>query len=313
VAVMADIFVSWGSPDRETIDLLVDRLKALGLSFYNYRRDMPGGGEIPREVIREIHQAKIALLCMSDASVGRDWLQRELYWCYMDYVDDDRPMRRLIPVVIGELSAANLPRLLAETGLHRFHLSQADSLENDLERLVHDLQIGIGEPLPLVIPGTVLAVNREIAEGMMDAEERLLTVRELCRIAGMDLEDGWAESCLARYGSTAEEFRPFSAHETVVDAVHRAVGDLNRGRRESPPIAIHWYSHALLTEQSDAGQLARRHWRHDAQLLIVDALSLLNSGIRSDLTEILALTRNDSDAPCCGCLPTPTTPTGYRI
>jgi hypothetical protein len=194
---MADIFVSWGSVDRNTVEQLLARLDALGLSYYNYLRDMPGGGEIHQEVIREIHEAKIALLCMSDASVGRDWLQRELHWCYMDYVDGDRPMRRLIPVVVGHLSPPNLPRLLAETSLHRFDLSRVESLENDLGSLVDDIQVGLGEPLPLVIPATVLAATRDIAERILYDEQRLPTVRELCHAAGMRLDDGWAENLMS--------------------------------------------------------------------------------------------------------------------
>jgi hypothetical protein len=252
-------------------------------------RDMPGGGEIHKEVINAIHSAKIAILCISNSSIEREWLQRELNWCYLDYISEKYPLRRLIPVIVNDLDSDKIPSLIAETNIHRFNLSQPESRESDLAKLVADIQVGLGEPPPRVIPSTIFSITSETAERIFRSEKPPSTVHDLCRMVGMLADRRWVKKFLFRYGSTPEEFSPFP-NEHVKSIVERATYLLNRARLSSPRIAIHWYSPSLLMERSPEGELARKHWRNDSQLLIIDALSiLLDPQIREALIHVLAL------------------------
>jgi hypothetical protein len=191
---------------------------------------------------------------------------------------------------VGDLDMDKVPSLIAETNIHRFDMSQYESLESDLEKLIKDIQDGLGEPPTRFIPSTIFAITSGTAERILHSEKPPSTVRELCRTVGMLADKRWVEKCLFRYGSIPEEFSPFSPNEHIVSIVQQATSLLNRARRSSPRIAIHWYSPSLLMARSPEGELARKHWRNDSQLLIIDALSmLLDPQVREVLIHVLAL------------------------
>jgi hypothetical protein len=287
---MADIFISWGSPEKEAVEPLVRRLDDSGLDFFEYT-DMMRSGRITVQVLEEIHKAKLALFLFSDSSVTREWFRRELDWCYSDECDSSRPMKDLVFANVGSLTIDRLPDLIQGRFVYDFNAKA--SYEMTLCRLIQDIHRKLGYKELLVIPATVFAMTSDEARELNRINYQLEQVSDLYRQAGIGQEEDWGGSFSSRYGKTPEAFAPFSNEATVKDVVQSVLRQVNRGRRKSVKISIQWYDRRLLAANTEAGDNARNDWRRDCHVLFIDAVSLLINSIASDLTSVLSLTRNE--------------------
>jgi hypothetical protein len=59
------VFVSWGSPDAMQVRPIVERLKRLGISVWEYSEDMPAGARIQEQVMDVINDVRVAVVCFS--------------------------------------------------------------------------------------------------------------------------------------------------------------------------------------------------------------------------------------------------------
>jgi hypothetical protein len=78
---MADIFISWGSPDSTLVKLLRDRLRDIGLDVWEYSEDMDAGDAIQNRVMKTIEKSRIAIFCLSDVALQREWVKSEIAAC----------------------------------------------------------------------------------------------------------------------------------------------------------------------------------------------------------------------------------------
>ena len=65
-------------------------------------------------MIDEIDVARLALICFSDATAHRDWIEREATWAYQALRDPGKPMKRVVPVWIGAHPDDLRPKLIEE-------------------------------------------------------------------------------------------------------------------------------------------------------------------------------------------------------
>src|SRR5437867_7332818 len=78
---MAEVFISWASPDKAAVDELAERLEVSGIKYWISSRDMRPGEDPRDRVQKEIQDAKVAAFLLSDTAADREWIIRELDWC----------------------------------------------------------------------------------------------------------------------------------------------------------------------------------------------------------------------------------------
>lgn len=283
---MADVFISWGSPDAKRLSLLSERLRSIGLSFFNYKEDMPAGSEIPNKVVSEINRAKIAIICLSKQSVEREWVNREICWCISAFLNDSIPLKTVMPVIVGEIDIQYRPSLLSN--FNYSDISNEQSFENDIEKLVNDIAKNLKFERPRVIPGVLFAANYESAKQIIQNDQTSRPIVELCRAVGMLTDDDWSEKMLARYGRLASDFRPFVEYSSLLSMICDGTAEINK-HMPRMPIFVHWYDPTILLGRGIESKVAREHWQRDTQLVVIDALSILHERVRSELTGVLAL------------------------
>jgi hypothetical protein len=287
---MADIFISWGSPDKKNVEQVVRRLKDIKLNIWQYLGEMKSG-KILDQVRDEIELAKLAIFFISDENIIRDWFKSELILCADKLLSTEHHMKHLIPVQIGTFAIENLPELFS--GHYVYDLKDPSTYEAEFNRLVKDISGKLGLPKPIVIPTTIFAMTEAECRELLENQDQIDNLRNLYKDAGIMCAKEWPNHFLNRYHETPELFTPFSDKETIQHLVQRVLRQINRMRRKSEPISLQWYDRTALIDETEFGDKARSEWRKDRHLLIVDSISLLKKEIASDLREILALTRNE--------------------
>jgi hypothetical protein len=161
---VADIFISWGSPDRAAVGPLRDKLREQGLDVWEYSEDMGAGDQIQFRVMKTIEQTRIALLCLSDEALKREWVRNEV--AVSAYAKETRQVEHIIPVKVGALADENFPLALRNLGLFLLDLSDPARMNENLERLINDIKGLLAEAAPLVMPAAIFAMNKSESMGL---------------------------------------------------------------------------------------------------------------------------------------------------
>src|SRR5678816_4384347 len=220
--VMADVFISFGSPDAVRVNELAGRLRAADIDHFKYDDDSRGtrpGGSVGEQVAVEISRARVAILCMSDQAVDRNWLQREFF----AYVSERNPMCRLLLVKVGPFQSKNMPSFLGDPVL--FDLASPDRKERDTNRLLESIREALNLPRPRVIPSVMLAMRGDEPRTVGGSHRLWPLVRDVSTAAGMSWQDPLPPELLARYGETSRDFAPYPAvtMEQVVNGAVEAI------------------------------------------------------------------------------------------
>jgi hypothetical protein len=93
-AGMADIFISYASPDRETARVLAQRLAELGYSVW-WDRTIPPGRQFDEVIQEALHAARCVLVLWSAQSVRSNWVKTE--------AAEALALDRLVPALIEDV------------------------------------------------------------------------------------------------------------------------------------------------------------------------------------------------------------------
>lgn len=270
---MARVFLSWGSPDEGQMRIVSGALRGAGLDVWDSAHDMQAGDDPFNVVLSEISAADTAIFLLSEAVSNRDWVRRELDWCYAEH--KRRPQFRILPFLIGE-KPETWPALIRDVALNVDDISSLDSPA--LVRMVGVVHSSLGLPDPIVLPAALFAMSSSQFGALPDTtwEE----IGRLCRKLGMD--PPLVDALGARYGNDATDFRPFGP-ETLVSTVERMLYVANRQRPISErPILLRWCGNDLFQRGSATEAL----WTSQSSLLLIDSISLAVAEVRARLMNL---------------------------
>src|SRR5688572_24644379 len=124
--MMAGIFLSWSASDVASVDELKSLLKGLGMPIWEYRDEMLVGEQIHATVLDAIQESIAAIICFSDETADKKWIQRELDWAYAVYGKD---ISRILPVWIGAHPQNRRPSLVNDLEISTGDLTTQESRE----------------------------------------------------------------------------------------------------------------------------------------------------------------------------------------
>jgi len=273
---MADVFISWASPDRPVVDELEARLRAFGINYWISSRGM-GVGEDPKDrVQKEIREAKVAVFVLSGQAVDREWIQREVDWCVF-------ANKTILPVALTRLPDEAVPRLIAS--LHRADLSPGPKREQNLVQFVNEVQDALVTSPPLILPCALFAMNREQYNKLPKNDVRWDAIVRMCGIAGIHAKDV-DDQLNARYGATDMDFSPFEANKPLRTTIYETLLMLNVERTAARRKQLHllWCQDRLIGPEAD--DTLKDLWATGNPILIVDSVSLCHDDIRSTIAQL---------------------------
>jgi hypothetical protein len=290
---MPGVFLSYGSPDAAVVLRLRDRLVALGLDVWEYKDDMPAGADIKWTVGQAINEARLAVICFSDETAEREWVTREVDWCFKAVQDGDREMKHILPLWVGPHPANTIPSLLKTYSVFDLWSIGVDAA---LPRLAEDILAKLGLEAPQVVPTALFAMTlaqcRELfaewaAVGEDDPVHRGLC--RLCSVLGMADPPALFELLVQRYGDRPEDLAPFQPGKPLVEMIYEILGKVNAERVASGKrsIFLRWV-HEELLGTSEERKWARDLWLSGDSLLIVDSISAFHEKIKSKIPRVPA-------------------------
>ena len=274
---MANIFLSYGSPDTVAVLKLRDRLEALGLPIWEYREHMPVGAQIHATVNDAINASRLAIICFSDTTADRDWITREVDWSFKAIKDGDREMKEILPVWIGPHPEDRIPRLLAESHYNVFDL--AGGSDAFLVKLSLQVLDKLGEQAPHLVPAALFSMTQaqcaELFNLWQPREDPAYEgLQRLCRTFGMASPPELFQLLSQRYGDRPEDLAPFQSGRLLIDIVYEVLKRINLERigRRQRPILLRWV-HDELFGTPEQRRWARDLWRSGDSLQIIDSVS----------------------------------------
>jgi WD40 repeat protein len=125
------IFISYSRTDAATADALVTALEARGFEVTIDKRNLPFGEEWQKELVEFIRLSDTVIWLVSNPSIESKWVNWEL-----DEVKARN--KRLVPVMVGLVDPAKLPRQLGK--IHILPLDRVFDHARDLDTLVRVLE-----------------------------------------------------------------------------------------------------------------------------------------------------------------------------
>src|SRR5436305_4575691 len=291
---MAGIFLSYGSPDEAAVLKLRDRLEALGVSdVWEYKEHMPVGAQIHETVNAAINTARLAVICFSDETAEREWITREVDWCFKAVKDGDREMKDILPVWVGPHPQGKIPKLLADQHYSVFDLTGGG--DTALVKLALQVLDKLGEQAPHLMPAALLSMTQEHvpepfarwqAPGHQDAPA-YAGLRSLCKTLGMASPPELFQLLSQRYGDRVEDLAPFQSGKPLIDGVYEVLKRINaeRNRRKQRPVVLRWV-HDDLFGAGEQKRWARDLWRSGDSLLIVDSISSFHPAVNEKIQKV---------------------------
>ena len=78
---MADVFLSWFSPDKQVVNRLRNRLQSLCVDIWDYEHGMKSGDDIDERVRKEMLDAQAAIdAAPIVGAILKDELNKDDYW-----------------------------------------------------------------------------------------------------------------------------------------------------------------------------------------------------------------------------------------
>jgi hypothetical protein len=282
---LSDIFVSWGSPDASIARPLIERLRDDGLRVWEYETSMTSGDDIPDRVRTEIQGALTVVVLVSPHTKDRAWVLTELILA-LDSRDRGE-VWHVIPVRLGGLAHEQLPETVRLRNLHSLGFEEAGGQEEALARLVLDIQAGLGDRAPLIVPTALLAMTREEFRTVFppDSSRSELLERICCKV-GMRGHPTLYEELEQRYGDRSEDFAPFDPYPLteLVQAAQRSAND-KRTARGHAPVHLRWMSRDAFEDQG-----LRHLWQRHHSFLIVDSVSTFAPTISTHIQNLPHMT-----------------------
>jgi hypothetical protein len=289
------VFVSWGSPDAAEVRPLVERLKRLGIAVWEYSEDMPAGARIQEQVMDVINDVRVALVCFSDATARRPWIETEVAWAIQAQRNGNQPLQHVIPVWVGPHPDNLRPTLIEQ--MQYVVLDVSDASDAAYTRLVNDVAGKLGAEAPIIVPAALYAMTAAQSTQLFDGWKAVApppALHAMCSLLGMGGPPPLYDLLLKRYGVQAEDLTPFASQEPITETIGTIVASVNKQRAadERNPLYLRWVHRALSGEQGmDAQGEARDQWLQGDSLLIVDSISTLHPDINRELQGLPELTQ----------------------
>jgi hypothetical protein len=272
---MAGIFLSWSSEDEEVVTRLKEQLVSLKVPIWEYRDHMRVGQTIHEEVVEAIADSIAAIVCFSDKTHDKSWIQYELAWAYQAY-EKEKGKGRILPVWVGPHPQNLRPALVNHLNLDVGDMLVPAERERLVTKVLPPLQ---GAKPPLVVAAALFSVARQQAEPLFQNDE-LLT---LCDRFGMRTPPELVAQLRNRYGDSVDDFSPFENGRRLRDVIDDIVDGANAVRK-GRPIFLRWMHDELTGQQGEAAKrLARKRWRSGSSLLVIDSISTLDQQTASML------------------------------
>jgi hypothetical protein len=286
---MAQIFISWSGPDARFVNRLATRLEQEGFSVDEYSRD-PAGGSIDRNVRRYVDNAEVALICLSENSVGSDWIRAEVEWCA--YRKTGCGLPEMIPLIIDKdkVPEATWPRPLRPGDVRKFYLPAVPT-DADIDKLLDTVSKTLRGEVRRVVPAVLLAMTRAEADIELEKPALRTLLEPICQAVGMDWDKGGKALLLQRYGDSSEDFAPFPTDKAVPpgavppagmkikEIVQESLHSANRERNlkaGKPPLGIWWCTEEVLNPLSPDYPRAIDLWQKGSSIVVIDSISLLD-------------------------------------
>jgi len=282
---MTSVFISWGSPDLSAANELARRLKSVGLDVFFSTMDMHAGEDPADRVHREIRAARVAIIALSNESLKRDWVVKEINWC--DYeLRNNASLTRCIPVVVGDLDEHEIPDALKPR--HRRSLTDPATREKVLKQLAEEIVVDVfGNKLPITVQGALFALNQAEFEQLVEQDDH--EIDALLRLCGATVAGDRRHYLKTFFGGPyveqRDDFTPFRGEPPVKSLVEDAVTQLNVKRRamNEAPVWLQWDTAQLLDKARRREDWLVEFRRANSCLTIVDALSAFSEPIRDAL------------------------------
>ena len=289
------VFVSWGSPDAAEVRPIVERLKRLGISVWEYSEDMPAGSRIQEQVMDVINDVRVALICFSDTTAKRPWIETEVAWAIQAQRNGNQPLEHVIPVWVGPHPNNLMPSLLAQ--MQYVVLDVSDGSETAYARLMNDIVEKLGTEAPIIVPAALYAMTAQQCEHLFTgwaAAKPPAALHAVCTMVGMGEPPTLYQLLKQRYGAQPEDLTPFACAEPITATISTIVATVNgqRAADDKSPLYLRWVHRALAGELGDRAQGdARDQWLQGDSLLIVDSVSALHPDVNQELQALPELTK----------------------
>jgi len=96
-----DVFVSYASEDGDWVRVLAENLHRSGLEVFLDRWEVVGGDRLSQRLQEGLSRARVVVLVVSPAAVGKPWWQEEFAAAMAQVVGGGQ---RLVPVLLGEVA-----------------------------------------------------------------------------------------------------------------------------------------------------------------------------------------------------------------
>ena len=281
---MAQIFISWSSADANFVNRLAQRLTQEGFSVDEYSTD-PTGGNIGQNVHRYVANAAIALVCLSERSVDKPWINDEVAWCAYRYFAERSP--EMIPILIGNVPEGSIPNQLRGEPWRRRFPVPAEPSDSDIAKLLETVRAMLGKEAKRVMPAALLAMTRTEAEQWIEDPATRRLLEPLCKAVGMNWDINSKTRLLSRYGDTAEDFAPFPGKK-IKDIVGESlqIANLERKSGKREQLGIWWCTAELLDTDNVDNKRATQLWEKGSSLALVDSVSVLKKKIYDEFTNL---------------------------
>ena len=279
---MAGIFLSWSAADEQAVTALKNKLLALNVPLWEYRDEMKVGQTIHETVVDAISDSIAAIVCFSDATADKPWIQYELAWAYQAY-GKGAGKDRILPVWVGPHPADLRPAFVNHLNLAVGDMQLAPQREDFVTNVLPKL---LGSKPPLVIPMALFAMTRAEAkplfEGLLANQTLAPQLLTLCERFGMRTPPELVEQLTNRYGDSVNDFSPFENQQRLTDLIEDIVDGANviRVSKELRPIFPRWIQDDLMGKKgAEANKAARKRWRAGRSLIVIDSISTLDANM----------------------------------
>jgi hypothetical protein len=312
---MADIFISWSSPDAEIVLPVIRRLERHGLDLEQFEADSDAGS-IEQSVQGYIEKARLMVMFVSEKTNERDWLKQEAAWAAYRQAEQKRknwPVLKMIPVLMGNVELTKLNAFLAKnedqkrltvpppaqqvvnaaaTGdvqpaerLAAGAISEA-ALQNIVLRICDTLDL----PKPIVIPIILLAMTRAEAKRHLNDPREYAKIADLCTAAGMEPLPKALCRLLPRYKENADKFSPFPGEPPLKEIVETALKPINDARPKDQPLLWPWWCRdALFGPLGSDYDHAVEKIGQGPSFLILDSISAEFDTVRNQYRDVVGL------------------------
>lgn len=273
---MAQVFLSWGSPNLKEMEALSSALTRAGVSVWQSKHGMEAADDPHDVVVQEIEQADIAVFLLSEAVIDRPWVRDELAWCFAKTRRD--PQFQLLPFFVGP-RPTQWPTIIQSTNMNVGDISALD--DDALNRAVALVRRYLHLPEPIIVPAALFAMTTP----QFDHERSRGSWRHadsLCEKLGMS--GPLVERLLrGRYAETVDAFCPFGDGRTLKELVGRMTVLANKQKAaEDPPVLLRWCTADELQNSREVKKL----WSSQTSLLFVDSVSLEVESIRNAVANL---------------------------